>query len=120
VSIDTPVQRIKVAGEYYVLMLFDEYEALSKAAKALASNFRKPRDVGEHNDAPPISSEGGSMLKTWRRHRGMTQATLAEKVGYKPAHMHLVENGQRRGSPKLWRALAIALNVSVDDILPEN
>jgi DNA-binding XRE family transcriptional regulator len=119
VSSKTPVQRIKVAGEYYILMPYEEYLSLAKASKTLSSSFPDTVDAPELDGRPPEFEDGRSALRVWRNFRGMTANELAHECGCSPSMVTQVEIGQRRGAPALWRAFADALGVTVDDILPE-
>jgi transcriptional regulator with XRE-family HTH domain len=56
-------------------------------------------------------------LKAWRRHRGLTQAQLAEHVGTKASVISLLESGDRRLSPKWLRPLAEALHAPMGAFL---
>jgi DNA-binding XRE family transcriptional regulator len=120
VSKDTPIQQIKVAGEYYVLMPFAEYDALSKAAKLLSSEFREPKDVGEVENGPPARREGESALRAWRKHRRRTLEELGIMVECGKSFLSEIETGKAKGSIELWGKLARALEASIEDILPES
>lgn len=61
---------------------------------------------------------GESALKVWREHRGLTRKALAGKVGIGQPFLSMIERGERRGEPELWRSMAEALDVPADDIPP--
>ena len=48
----------------------------------------------------------------------MTIAELAEKSGYGYSMISKIENGARQGTVALWNAVAIALKVLPEDIMP--
>ena len=54
----------------------------------------------------------GSLLKAWREHRKMTLAELAECVGTTHSVIWLLENGERKLSPKWLYKLGDALSIS--------
>ncbi|ANB02141.1 helix-turn-helix domain-containing protein [Ectothiorhodospira sp. BSL-9] len=57
-------------------------------------------------------------LRVWREHRGLSQAALAEQAGIGKSYLSQIEAGKRIGSAKVLRALARALVVDVEDLLP--
>ena len=58
-----------------------------------------------------------NFLKAWRRHRGLTQAELAARIGTNASVVSLLEGGQRRLSPHWLRRLAVALQAPVGAFL---
>ena len=62
--------------------------------------------------------DGENALKKWREYRGMTQGELANAAGCRLATISELENDKAQGKLRLWRALAKALDVELDDILP--
>jgi DNA-binding XRE family transcriptional regulator len=58
-------------------------------------------------------------LAFWRRHRGLTQADLAQAARVSQPYLAQLENGQREGSISVYRQLARRLGVSVDELLPD-
>ena len=61
---------------------------------------------------------GENPVKVWREYRGLTQQQLAEKAGISAAYLSQIETGKRTGSAEVLQALARALNLDLDDILP--
>jgi transcriptional regulator with XRE-family HTH domain len=55
--------------------------------------------------------EGESPLRVWRRCRGMTVQTLAEKVGVRPKKILAIESGHGSLKGILLHRVALALNV---------
>ncbi len=62
---------------------------------------------------------GAHPLKVHREYRGLTQSRLAAEAGTSPTYISQIETGRRTGSTKLWRRLARALDVDMDDLLSE-
>ena len=60
--------------------------------------------------------DGENPLRVWRDLRGLTQAALAEKAGVHRVTVAEIETGRKKGSIATLRALAVALDVSVDDL----
>lgn len=62
--------------------------------------------------------ESSSPIPVWRRHRGLTQEQLAGRAGIRKAYLSQIETGRRTGSVKVLAALAEALDVEIEDLLP--
>jgi DNA-binding XRE family transcriptional regulator len=58
-------------------------------------------------------------LAFWRRHRGLTQADMAQLASVSQPYLAQLENGQREGSVSVYRRLARGLALSVDELLPD-
>jgi hypothetical protein len=63
---------------------------------------------------------GESPLRVWRGHRGLTLQLLGAAAGIKPSYLSEIELGKKPGTPAIWRKLAKGLDVTVDDIMPDN
>ena len=63
---------------------------------------------------------GEAPLRAWRKHRGMTLKALGDKAGISIGYLSQLERGERAGTPRFWRGLAVVLGVAVDDILPHD
>lgn len=65
-----------------------------------------------------------SPLAFWRRKRELTQSALAESAladatGLAQNYLSDLETGKRSGNAAQWRKIARALDLSVDELLPE-
>ena len=119
-------QHIEIAGQPMVLLTRREFERLTDAAEnygdicaAVAAQSR--REAGEEylpEEAVDRLLAGDSPLRVWRQHRGLTLEALANKVGCGSSMISKLEKGRNEGGIRLWKALAEALEVSVDDLLP--
>jgi transcriptional regulator with XRE-family HTH domain len=58
-------------------------------------------------------------LAFWRRKRELTQTALAKAAGLAQNYISDLEKGKRRGSGAQWRKIARALDLPVDDLIPE-
>ena len=122
------VQIVEVAGEKMAMLPVADYERLldlaeEKSDLKAAAEAEKRRLAGEEYLPLALVDRliaGENPLRTWRRHRGLTLARLSHEVGISTSFLSEIENGKRRGAPALWRKLAAVLDVSADDILPEN
>ena len=61
--------------------------------------------------------DGENPIKVWREYRGLTQQQLAETADLSPAYLSQIESGKRTGTAEILKAIAAALNVSLDDVV---
>jgi DNA-binding Xre family transcriptional regulator len=94
--------------------LFEQLEDLEASATYAATRAEEklPAEVVERLCA------GDSPVKVFREHRGLSLAELAEKAGLSSARLATIESSRRRASTKALRAIAAALEVTADDLLP--
>ncbi|MCG5536475.1 helix-turn-helix domain-containing protein [Ectothiorhodospira mobilis] len=57
-------------------------------------------------------------LRVWREYRGFTQADLAQRAGIGKSYLSQIEAGHKTGSASVLHALARALSVDIDDLIP--
>jgi DNA-binding XRE family transcriptional regulator len=62
--------------------------------------------------------DGTNPIKAWREYRGMSQQELAEQVGISVPYLSQLETNKRRGSFDVLSAIATALNISLDMVVP--
>jgi DNA-binding XRE family transcriptional regulator len=121
------VQIIEIAGNRMAVLPEDEYRQLldvveDREDRDMAIEAERRRSSGEeYVPASVVDSllAGKSPLKVWRQYRGLTQTELASRIGMSKMTVSTMEKGSRPGSLKVWRALSEALDVSLDDLLPE-
>lgn len=58
--------------------------------------------------------EGDNPVRVWREYRGLSLRTLATKAGMSPGYVSEIEGGKKPGSIDAYKALAEALDTSVD------
>ena len=56
-------------------------------------------------------------IKQWRKHRGLTQDQLAERIGIDKGYLSKIENGKRRYDQPFLEAAAVALQCSPADLI---
>lgn len=120
-------QIVEIAGQKMAMLPVADYERLldlaeDRADVLAAVRAEERRRNGEEYLPVALVDEmmrGGSALKAWRKHRGLSLEDLAAAAGTHASTLSNIEKGTRHGRPWLWRALAEALQVSVDDILPD-
>jgi len=91
-----------------------DIEAYDTAKKNLANGKVDfiPADMVER-----MLLEGSNPIMEWRKHRGLTQAALAEKAGVQQAAIAQYEGGKREPAVKVLKKMAEALNVDLDDLV---
>ncbi|MBX9861039.1 MAG: helix-turn-helix transcriptional regulator [Sphingomonas sp.] len=114
---DLPVRAPRVREQVQQLALAEDRDDI--AATEAAEDRRASGE--EYIPFSLIDSiiKGENALRAWRSYRGMTLEALAEQTGSRKSALSDLENGKAQGKPALWRKLADALNVTVDEILPE-
>jgi DNA-binding XRE family transcriptional regulator len=120
------VQFIEIDGRKMAVLPVEDYERLMDAVDdeadvAAAERAEKRRAAGEEYvpmDMVERLVEGENALRVWREHRQLSIGVLANVSGINKSTISLLENDKAYGRPATWRALADALRVTVDDILP--
>lgn len=114
-------------GERLAVLPEAEYEALVAAAEDAADReavraFRAALDRGSEERVPADIADrlidGESPARVWRTFRGLTMAELAARCGLSQGYVSQIESGSRTPSPTARAALAAALEVEADDLLP--
>ena len=122
------VQYIEVSGEKMAVLPKAEFLRLAELAEDLddiAAAIRAEKRAAEGQEYVPFELverlvAGEAPLLVWREYRGLSQQGLGDKVGLSKMTISGLEAGKRDTSSKNWRALAQALGVDIDNILPEN
>jgi len=61
--------------------------------------------------------DGENPIKVWRNFYKMAQHELAERAGVSIPYLSQLETGKRKGSLKVLKAIARALNLSLGDLV---
>lgn len=56
-------------------------------------------------------------IKAWRKHRGLTQEQLAERIGYDRTYISKIEKGSKRYDQPFLEAMADALGCQPADLI---
>ena len=120
------VQIVEIAGQKMAVLPVADYERLVDTAEdksdALAAVEAERRRADGEAYLPAAMLDrimaGESALRVWRQHRAMTLEALQVATGVSKPYLSQLESSRRQGSPAVWRAIAEALGVAVDDILP--
>lgn len=118
--IETPAGRFAVLPE-------DEFRAIAEAAEdnadaLIIAEFNRKLAMGEEELVPAEVVnrilDGENRIRIRREHRGMKAAELAEKAGVSQGFLSQLETGKREGSVTVLKAIAVALNLDLDDLVP--
>ena len=121
------VQILEIAGQKMAVLPVEDYERLGELAEdrediEAAADAERRRNEGsvEYLPASMVDRilDGENALRVWREYRGMTISELAARSGYGYSMISKVESGARQGTVALWKALATALNVLPEDVMP--
>lgn len=103
----------------------EEYDRLQAAAEDLADlqSYDRAKAALAAGEEELVPSDfvnrllnGENALRVYRDLRGLTQAALAEKAGVNRVTVAEIETGRKQGSVTTLRALASALDVTLDDL----
>lgn len=115
------------AGEELAVLPRAEYMRLREAADMLedviAYDRAKERLARAEDELIPFELaqrllEGANPVRAWRKHRQISARQLAAAAGIAPSYLSQIESGQREGTVSTMTAIAKALRVSLDDLLP--
>lgn len=99
-----------------------EYDRLVADSEMLADLAAYDAAKAEGGEGMPIDVfqriiNGENPVKVIREWRGLTQAKLARRAGLHRVQLHDVETGKSRGSVDTLKAIAVALDVGMDDVV---
>ncbi len=119
------VQVIEKNGErLFAVIPWEDYERLRDAAEMDEDVRLYDEALARDEERFPLEMVDRLLadenpIRVFREYRDMTQRELAQKVGVNPAYLSQIETGRRGGSSKVLRAIANALGVDLDDIVPD-
>lgn len=119
-------QIIEIAGQKMAMLPIADYERLLDIAEDRADiqatlRADERRQAGEEYVPAELLDRilaGEHPLRVWRKYRGLTQRELGAKANVSSLMISRLENRDRETIAKNWRAIAEALSVEVDDIMP--
>ena len=119
-------QIVEIAGQRIAMLPAAEYEQLlndleDRDDMAAAELAQRRRDEGvEYLPSEMVDRiiDGENALRVWREYRGMSAVELASQSGFGASMITMVETGKRQGTIAFWKAVAAALSVSPEDIMP--
>jgi len=122
-----------------VTLLRAEYEALLKQKELIQSLQEELESIADSAFMQQVESDaeagvhkgeyfpselldrllgGEHRLRVWREYRGLTMQQLEVKSGIKQSYISEIETGKKPGSLLSMKAIATALGVTVDDLIP--
>ncbi|WP_075289688.1 helix-turn-helix domain-containing protein [Pararhizobium arenae] len=113
-------------GEELVVLPRADYESLVEMAEMLADvaayDNAKRRIVDGGEVGMPMKFvdrliDGESPVRVWRDFRGLSGKELASRIGISTAYLSEIETGRKEGSLSVLKAIAVALNVDLDDLI---
>ena len=98
-----------------------EYDRLLADSEMLADVMALDMAMKDRGEGMPLEVftsiiNGESPVRVIREWRGLAQADLARRAGLHRVQVHDLESGKSRGSVDTLKAIAGALEVSLDDI----
>ena len=121
---DPPIRTVTLAGEDYAVVPLAEYEALRNAVNEDAMDAAIMKRVLEDPDQELVPftlvkriANGEHPVRVWREYRGMRAGEPATAAGIASAYLSAIENGKKPGSVNALRPIAIALDVTIDDLI---
>lgn len=79
--------------------------------------------AGEEEEIPSevlyALMDGANPVKVWREHRHLTQIQVAENAGISIPYLSQIETGKRQASARVLRAIAISLQVTIDELVQQ-
>jgi DNA-binding XRE family transcriptional regulator len=116
---------ITPGGEELVILAKSDFETMQDAIDA-ADAARISAAIGSGVQEKLTSEETRTYLAAptplafWRGKRRVTQKALADKVGVSQSYIADLEAGRREGSPQLFKRLAGALRLRMEDLIVED
>ena len=110
------------SGEELVVLPRREYEdlvdiAVARRAEAALASGREELLSAEETAALVAAP---APLAFWRKKHGRTQTQLAAAIGVSQNFLSDLERGKARGDVTLYAKLARYLDVSIEDLVPED
>ncbi|MEI7668969.1 MAG: helix-turn-helix transcriptional regulator [Pseudomonadota bacterium] len=120
------IETIKRAGKEFAILPISELRQLIENSEMLSDvkaldNAKLKIEKGEDEIIPFEMIErrinGESPIKIWREYRDITQQKLANNSGVSRTMIAAIESGSKKGGLTTLKKLALALNVSLDNIV---
>jgi DNA-binding XRE family transcriptional regulator len=111
----------------WAVVPYEEYLQLVEKAEMLQDiqDYDEAKAVLGRGDEELFPSEvlyaildGENAIKVWREYRTLSQQELAEKVGISAPYLSQLEIGKRTGSLRVLTAVANALSISLEYLIP--
>jgi DNA-binding XRE family transcriptional regulator len=122
------VQVIEKNGRIeWAVIPYEEYQKLLEAMEMLANiraydAAKAQIEAGEELVPSHIVYallDGKNPIRVWREHRGLTQQQLADQADVSKPYLSQLETGKRRGGVEVLKKIAQALQLRLEDLVPE-
>ena len=120
------VQTIEKNGQIeWVVVPYEEYQNMLNAMEMLAdiraydeakSQLQADEELIPSKVAYALL-DGENPIRVWRKYRGFTQQQLADKATISKPYLSQLEAGKRNGATEVLQSIALALNVSLEDVV---
>jgi DNA-binding XRE family transcriptional regulator len=109
------------SGEELVVLPRRDYEDLLDTAVARKADAALAADREELLTTAETAAllAAPAPLAFWRKKRGKTQTELAAAIGVSQNFLSDIERGKAKGDVGLYAKLAHSLDVSIEDLVPE-
>jgi ribosome-binding protein aMBF1 (putative translation factor) len=120
-----PVMTKTPKGDDIVILSRKEYDRLLVAANEDATDAAVAKKAVARNEETLSEAEMDELLAArtplafWRRKRGLTQADLAKMAEIAQGFLSEIENGLKTGDVTVLQRIAIALEISLLDLVPD-
>jgi len=120
-----PIRTTTPSGEKIVILAAADYDRLveeledardSAIADTVLADIAAGGETFSQEEVDALLA-APTPLAFWRKHRGFTQASLAAKVGVSQSYIAQIETGRRTGEVDLYRRLAEALSLTIEDLV---
>lgn len=118
-----------VSGERLVVLTEPDFERLVAAAEdaidiAAAVRFQQALADGTEELIPAEVVnrllDGESPIRVWREHRRLKAKELATAADITAGYLSEIESGQKQPTVPILQVIAKALQLTVDDLLPQS
>lgn len=105
-----------------VILSKKNYEQLLRCKEDLEDiqalkNFETSEEEGFPSEIVECLIEGKNPIKVYREYRGLTQLKLSKQVGVNQSYITQLENGKKKGTVRVLKKIAEALNLDLDDLV---
>lgn len=110
----------------WAVIPYEEYIRMREEAEML-------QDVADYDAAKEALEQGEELIpskvtfailngenptRVWRNYRALTQQELADRAGISKPYLSQIETGKRTGTAEVLAAIANALGVTLDEMMP--
>jgi len=110
----------------WAVIPYDEYIRLKEEAEMLqdVADYDAAKEALEQGEELIPSAvtfailDGENPIRVWRNFRALTQQELSDRAGISKPYLSQIETGKRTGTAEVLAAIANALEVTMDDVMP--